>query len=159
MNLHGQMMNLPCALPPMVVDDQAYKLGHRDARHAAAALANDADAEISRLRDTQRVLVEALRKIVAIDDKMFGGDWDEIEEARAIAREAIASVEKPASVHLASAGGTEATARDAARFAWYFSNTPKGDWLMTYLDGINAGWTIDQWRASIDAAMSTEPKP
>lgn len=38
-DLHRAIMNLPCSIPPMVVDDQAYKLGHRDARHAAAELA------------------------------------------------------------------------------------------------------------------------
>lgn len=34
-------------------------------------------------------LADALRKIAAIEDKMVGGDWDEIEEARSIAREAL----------------------------------------------------------------------
>ncbi|CAH2910565.1 MAG: hypothetical protein CPSOU_1809 [uncultured Paraburkholderia sp.] len=34
-------------------------------------------------------LEAALRKIAAIEDKMVGGDWDEIEEAWAIAREAL----------------------------------------------------------------------
>ena len=115
------------------------------------------DAEISRLRETQRVLVEALRELVQCHG---GGGFVQPDEAVLnAAHAALASVETPESVHLASAGDTEATARDAVRFAWYFSNKPKGDWLMTYLDGINVGWTIDQWRASIDAAMSTEPKP
>lgn len=45
---------------------------------------------------------------------------------------------------------------DAARFAWYFSDKPKGDFLMTYLDGMRTGWTIDQWRAVIDAAIEAE---
>jgi hypothetical protein len=34
-------------------------------------------------------LLEALRKIAAIENKMYGGDWDEIEEARSIASIAI----------------------------------------------------------------------
>ena len=41
--LHWAIMNLPCTVPPKVVDDhddQAYHLGHRDARHAAAELVN-----------------------------------------------------------------------------------------------------------------------
>lgn len=50
----------------------------------------------------------------------------------------------------------ESQEADARRFAWYFSDKPKGDWLQTYLDGIRAGWTTDQWRAAIDAAMATE---
>jgi hypothetical protein len=44
-------------------------------------------------------------------------------------------------------------ARDAARFRWYFSDKPKGDWLATYLDGVRIGWTTDQWRAAIDVAL------
>jgi hypothetical protein len=34
-------------------------------------------------------LLEALTKIAAIEDLMYGGDWDEIEQARQIARAAI----------------------------------------------------------------------
>ena len=43
----------------------------------------DAYNEIDRLR-------EALEKILAIENKTEGGDWDEIEEAREIARAALA---------------------------------------------------------------------
>lgn len=35
-------------------------------------------------------LKHALKRIAAIEDKMFGGDWDEIEEARNIACDALA---------------------------------------------------------------------
>jgi len=54
-------------------------------------------------------------------------------------------------------------ASDSQRFEWYFSDKPKGDWLLTYLDGMKTGWTTDQWRAAIDAAMrealpATEPE-
>lgn len=35
-------------------------------------------------------LLEALQKIAAIEDQQFGGDWDEIIEAREIANAAIA---------------------------------------------------------------------
>jgi hypothetical protein len=34
-------------------------------------------------------VVAALRAIAAIENQMVGGDWDEIEQARAIAREAL----------------------------------------------------------------------
>jgi hypothetical protein len=39
-------------------------------------------------------LLEALRKIAAIENKMYGGDWDEIEEARSIASIAILAANK-----------------------------------------------------------------
>ena len=42
----------------------------------------EAAAEIERL-------VEALREIAAIEDEMYGGDWDEIEAARKIATAAL----------------------------------------------------------------------
>ena len=38
-------------------------------------------------------LLEALKKIAKIEDKMVGSDWEEIEEARAIARAAVAKAE------------------------------------------------------------------
>ena len=47
----------------------------------------------------------------------------------------------------------DALARDAARFDWYFGRTDKIDFMQTYLTGMKDGWTPDQWRAAIDAAM------
>ena len=38
-------------------------------------------------------LLEALRKIAAIENKMVGSDWEEIEEARDTARAAIKALE------------------------------------------------------------------
>ena len=58
MNLHGQIMNLPCGeldfsgLERNYIN--AHKLGHRDARHAAAELAQKADTD-----------AEAARKVIA----------------------------------------------------------------------------------------------
>lgn len=51
------------------------------AREAADALAAQA-AEIERMR-------EALSRITAIENEDFGGDWDEINRAREIARQAL----------------------------------------------------------------------
>lgn len=80
MNLHNRIMNLPCA--PRERDmlnfseeaTRAYKLGHRDARHAAAELANEADA----VRDQ---MLAALKALVGRIDYEY-------------ARFAIAAVEK-----------------------------------------------------------------
>lgn len=58
LDLHAAMMNLPCKVPTSLVSDvtrehylladdpviRAYRVGHRDARHAAAELALQADA-------------------------------------------------------------------------------------------------------------------
>lgn len=42
--------------------------------------------------NTNHKLVAALVQIAAIEDKEYGSDWEEIEEARKIANEAIASL-------------------------------------------------------------------
>jgi hypothetical protein len=60
---------------------------------------------------------------------------------------------------LALLSEVEALRKDLERFSWYFSDKPKGDWLMTYLDGVRIGWTTDEWRAAIDAALSASPPP
>jgi hypothetical protein len=51
-NYHGRIMNISTFLVP----DEGYRIGHRDARHAAAEIANEADAEIERLRGLLREL-------------------------------------------------------------------------------------------------------
>lgn len=56
-NYHGRMMNIAVVLRQMLetttnpyLDDvETYKLGHRDARHAAAEIAAEADARIASL--------------------------------------------------------------------------------------------------------------
>ena len=42
--------------------------------------------------NAHQTLVEALRKIAAIKDNYDGSDWEEIEEARDIAGQALASI-------------------------------------------------------------------
>ena len=53
MDLHGQIMNLPTPdyAGLLATPDYAAKIGHRDARHAAAELAIKADACIKALRE------------------------------------------------------------------------------------------------------------
>ena len=48
---------------------------------------------LCRLTRERDALLEALKKIAAIGNKMWGTDWEEIEEARGIARAAIAKAE------------------------------------------------------------------
>jgi hypothetical protein len=52
MSLHAKIMNLPalmCSPADSVDAGRAYKIGHRDARHAAADIASEADALIADL--------------------------------------------------------------------------------------------------------------
>lgn len=46
-------------------------------------------AENESLRTMVEALVEALEQIRAIEDELYGGDWDEIEKARNIANESL----------------------------------------------------------------------
>ena len=62
MTLHGQIMNLPSGQGTMSQSpDMAYKIGHRDARHAAAELALKADACVDALRVLNDQLHECAR--------------------------------------------------------------------------------------------------
>ena len=71
MNLHGQIMNLNCVPTNMDAEPAqrlAYKVGHRDARHAAAELALTADAGIELLSTALRGLLSGC------DYRSIGGD-------------------------------------------------------------------------------------
>jgi hypothetical protein len=65
MDYHGQIMNLPSKqIAGNIARDMDYQLGHLAARHAAAELALQADAELTKLRterdELARLLAEAL---------------------------------------------------------------------------------------------------
>lgn len=46
------------------------------------------------IKEAQAPLLAALKEIAAIKDSHTGGDWDEIEQAREIAKAAIAAAEQ-----------------------------------------------------------------
>jgi hypothetical protein len=52
-----------------------------------------AAAELRRLQSLNAELLEALNRIASIELQMYGGDWDEITEAQAIAKAAIAKAQ------------------------------------------------------------------
>lgn len=58
----------------------------------AAKLLAHANGEMFRAEEEEAAKLHvALQKIAAIENKMVGGDWDEIEEARDIANKALYS--------------------------------------------------------------------
>lgn len=61
--------------------------------HKAFVVATDqlvqAQSELRQAREENAKLREALEKIKSIEDRYECGDWDEIEEAREIARQAL----------------------------------------------------------------------
>lgn len=79
MSYYDRIMNIP-AKPPKAIGSNhpiIYKEGHRDARHAAAEIAGEADAEIARLKNEKAELLEALENMVSI--ALPGMNWtDEI---------------------------------------------------------------------------------
>jgi hypothetical protein len=91
---------------------EGYKTGYDDAetvaKHAAGA-SERADAE------KDAALLEALRKIAAIENKMYGGDWDEIEEARSIASIAILAANKETPERAEPRALTDARAKEIAQ--------------------------------------------
>jgi hypothetical protein len=48
-------------------------------------------------------------------------------------------------------------AEDANRFRWWFGPEDKVIVALPYFDGCTKGWTLDQWRAAVDAAMAGVP--
>lgn len=68
MNLHNQIMNIQTNVPhEAIVDDgiHAYKLGHRDARHAAAELSLKAESYIDYLEELAcSIMPESELKII-----------------------------------------------------------------------------------------------
>lgn len=58
-----------------------------------ASRAPNKDAEDREAIETVRAMQEALRKIAAIENKEYGSDWEEIDEARDIANEALRRAE------------------------------------------------------------------
>jgi hypothetical protein len=62
-DLHNAIMNIPCTVPSDA-DDKSYRIGHREARHAAAELvaargAVETPAQEPRI-DTDRVIAQAI---------------------------------------------------------------------------------------------------
>jgi hypothetical protein len=52
-NFHSRIMNLPFDRP---ISSPEYATGHRDARHVAAEIANEADAIAARLAEAERFI-------------------------------------------------------------------------------------------------------
>jgi len=51
-------------------------------------------------------------------------------------------------------------AEDAKRFRWWFGPLDvdaKGKFVLPYIEGCTNNWTLDQWRAAVDAAMAGVP--
>jgi hypothetical protein len=68
-NYHARIMNIPVDL-----DDWKYKVGHRDARHAAAMIALEAQAEVERVRARGAELGRLVRYLLENDPNDSAAD-------------------------------------------------------------------------------------
>lgn len=93
MDLHSEIMNIP-TIVGTYNDEFCYKLGHRDARHAAAELALKADARIEELETVLKELYVASGTVAncAYNVGQSHEDWgnikqwiDKLDNARAVA--------------------------------------------------------------------------
>lgn len=98
---HGRIMNIQHR---RIAAPHNYVEGHRDARHAAAEIAAEADAELAAFKAERDRLREALERIVNEADHPLGCAIDGNEMGE-IARAALA---KPATPNAATAGGEDA---------------------------------------------------
>lgn len=89
-NLHGQIMNLTVDNPQHDVmtdrEKTAYKLGHRDSRHAAAELALETDQQ----REELRGALEQMIPLAELSQGLDVADWEAIERARTLLKETTA---------------------------------------------------------------------
>lgn len=59
---------------------------------------------------------------------------------------------------LAQPPSAEVQGLDSVRFEWWFSKEPKYEFFDQYMEGVSAGWSLDQWRTAIDAAIAAALK-
>jgi hypothetical protein len=87
-DLHSQIMHLPFANPAdvawTVAEQQAAKLGHRDARHAAAELAVDADRRIEALAAEVQALRADAERYRYLRPRLVGADFDWAESGESV---------------------------------------------------------------------------
>ena len=77
MDLHGQIMNMSKGHGTMTQNpDMAYKLGHRDARYAAAELAQKADTDAETARKVIAELTEVAQNALGAYEslRLVGAD-------------------------------------------------------------------------------------
>ena len=71
-DLHNAIMNIPCRIPQdlgiadIPISNSAYRIGHRDARHAAAELASEKISEMETAIRTIRNLVSTFAGCITI---------------------------------------------------------------------------------------------
>ena len=85
-------------------------------------------------------------------------DWDEVRAERDALKLRLAAAEDMNAACNADfsrlRAERDALRADAERFAWYFGSEDKMPFMKAYIDGLASGYTLDQWRAAIDAAIA-----
>jgi hypothetical protein len=85
---HGRIMNI--RTPSNEARNVEYKVGHHDARHAAARIALEAETEIAGLRSRVAEMEAALREI----NGCVGGTWERFDAVVSVVAAALAGPAK-----------------------------------------------------------------
>lgn len=120
------------------------------------------EARIAKLHDTitslanevesERRLTAELRKTEAIQSATIRELRAEVEAYRDAATARDINED-------ALRAENEALRADKERLEWFFGPQDKLPFVQTYLAGIAAGFTVDQWRTAIDAARAASQPP
>lgn len=87
MTYHNRMMNIQVGRVGDSDGMRMYRIGHRDARHAAAEVANEADAEIEHLKEDFANLRLAYDALKASETRASQEDFDRRNELDELAHE------------------------------------------------------------------------
>lgn len=93
MDYHGRIMNIECVVPDAIPSDPSvsFKYGHRDARHAAAEIALEADQNIANLAyqlGSEKTFVDQLQRALnrwlpMVDESALGKEMADVAAADA----------------------------------------------------------------------------
>jgi hypothetical protein len=129
-DLHGQIMNLRCEVPSALSKAEAYqyKIGHRDARHAAAGLAIAQGADLASMRPSRHTRFELMDRLVqagAVQKK--GGGYSATDYGRNLL--AGGNIAPPAG---APAPANQAENTPHSHFIWTPSREQFKDWCQRH---------------------------
>lgn len=116
-------------------------------------------AECENCKQLARALGEALEQPTFMGEPVLPTAEDPpcCHMVRGVRKSYCARCQRAAAAQDAPASSLQSGFTDTQRLEWYFSDAPKHGWLETYFDGMVAEWSVDQWRAAIDAALGDQP--
>ena len=116
----------------------------------------EAQAKVSVLKDSEecshQIIMSRGVELEEMDTRIATLERDLAEAQGRVCELAFLNQKLLASIATLERENAELAA-DKARLDWFFGPDEKYPFLATYMEGVRAGWNVDQWRAAIDAAM------